>query len=339
MEAAALKAPPKWLEKIVLGLIPPCAREAVAGDLWETYVSPRQYAAEALRTVPLVVFSQMRRNLNLPVLLLQVSLVGFCLGDIAAFVILPVLMLRDAYQDAARPCPRRAMRTAILVALAALAVLQLTSFSMDMPIHSARPAGTSLLFAGLMLSPLLGLLRTGLILDGDRRRWIVAENQSAEELADRYRGFARRARWHNMLEGAALVVVAGFAFFTLPVTFAIVLTGLFLAAAFYLLLDGAPRALPRGCDFVSLRAAFQRELLRRQQLRRFLWWLWFTPVLAALYLQMVEGWLAAGKPMLTVFGGVAAALLCFLIDALNREYGGRVREQVGLLDRMRERLA
>ena len=32
MEAAAL-TPPPWLERIVLALIPPCAREAVAGDL------------------------------------------------------------------------------------------------------------------------------------------------------------------------------------------------------------------------------------------------------------------------------------------------------------------
>ncbi|MEY4965460.1 MAG: hypothetical protein RL274_1043 [Pseudomonadota bacterium] len=58
-----------------------------------------------------------------------------------------------------------------------------------------------------------------------------------------------------------------------------------------------------------------------------------------MYVQLVEGWLAAGKLILAVFGSVAALLLCFLIVALNREYGGRVREQVGLLDRMRERLA
>ena len=332
MEAAAL-TPPPWLEKIVLGLIPPCAREGIAGDLWETYVSPRQYAAEALRTVPLVVFSQMRRNLNLPVLLLQMSLAFFVLGDVAC-VLLPVLMLRDAYQAAARPCPRRAMRSAILVASAALAFLQVMSISTDMVIHSGRPAGTSLLFAGLMLSPLMGLFRTGLIMDGDRRRWIVAESQSAAELADSYWAFARRARWHNILEGAALVVIAGFACFTLPATFATLLTGLYLLVAFYLLLNGIPRTLPLACDFVSLRALFQRELVRRQQLRRFLWWLWFTPVLAAFQVQMT-----AAKPMLTVFASVAAALLCFLIAALNREYGGRVREQVGLLDRMRERLA
>ncbi len=334
MEAAALNAPPKWLEKIVLGLIPPCAREAVAGDLWETYVSPRQYAAEALRTVPLVVLSQMRRNLNIPTLLLQTALVCFCLGEAAALAALPVLMLRDAYQQAARPCPRRAMRTAILMASAALAFLQIMSISTDMIIHSGRPAGTSLLFAGLMLSPLMGLFRTGLILDGDRRVWIAAADPSAEELAASYRAFVLRARWHNILEGVALVAVAGFAFFALPAAFAITLTGLYLLVAFHLLLHGMPRILPVASDFVTLRALFRRELVRRQQLRRFLWWLWFTPVLAALYAQM-----APGKPMLAVFASVAAALLCFLIAAINREYGGRVQEQIGLLDRMRERLA
>lgn len=51
-----------------------------------------------------------------------------------------------------------------------------------------------------------------------------------------------------------------------------------------------------------------------------------------MYVQLVEIWLA-------VFGSVAAMLLYFLIAALNREYGGRVCEQVSLLNRMRERLA
>jgi hypothetical protein len=35
-------------------------------------------------------------------------------------------------------------------------------------------------------------------------------------------------------------------------------------------------------------------------------------------------------------GAIGAALLCFLVTALNREHGGRVQEQIGLLDRMRE---
>lgn len=58
-----------------------------------------------------------------------------------------------------------------------------------------------------------------------------------------------------------------------------------------------------------------------------------------MYVQLVEIWLTAGKLILAVFGNVAAMLLCFLIVALNREYGGRMCEQVSLLNRMREKLA
>jgi len=75
MEATRLSEPPDWLERIVLLAIPPAARESVAGDLWETYREPRQYAAEAFRTVPFVVASQVRRNLNLPAILLQGALI------------------------------------------------------------------------------------------------------------------------------------------------------------------------------------------------------------------------------------------------------------------------
>jgi hypothetical protein len=34
---------------------------------------------------------------------------------------------------------------------------------------------------------------------------------------------------------------------------------------------------------------------------------------------------------------VAVAVLCFLVTALNREHGGRAQEQIGQLDRIRER--
>lgn len=340
MEAAALNAPPPWLERIVLWLIPPAAREAVAGDLCETYTTPRQYAVEALRTVPLVALSQMRRNLNLPTLLLQGAMIHFCLGPIAAAASLPVLMLRDAYQPVTRPCPRRALRAAILVATATLVFLQAVSLTMGAAMHSGldRTAWMSLLFLGPMLSPLMGLLRAGLIVDGDQRTSLAAENFSPIELAEAYRGFAHRARWHNILEGAALLCAGGLACFFLRTGISAALTSLYLLTAFHLLLRGVPRPLSGRDDFISLRARFQGELMRRQRQRRFLWWLWFAPLLAMLNAR-TESQMAAGKPMLAVLAMVAAILLCFLVVALNREYGGRVQEQIGLLDRMREKLA
>lgn len=340
MEAAALNTPPVWLEKIVLGLIPPSARETVAGDLCETYVTPRQYAREALRTVPLVILSQMRRNLNLPALLLQTGLVYFCLGPIGASLALPVLLLNDTYQPINRPCPKRALRAAILIASAALVLLQAASLTMGAAIRADldRTTWMTLLFLGPMLSPLMGLLRAGLIVDGDHRTSLAASEMSAPELADAYQGFARRTRWHNMLEGAALLAAGGFAFIFLRDAVSAPLIALYVLAAGYLLLHGALRMPEPQADFVSLRAHFQAELTRRQRQRHFLWWLWFAPVVAAIYLKLVEGMLVDGKPMLAVLGSVAAILSSFLITALNREYGGRMQEQVGQLDRMRERL-
>jgi hypothetical protein len=341
MEAAALNAPPAWLERIVLGLIPPGAREAVAGDLCETYASPRQYAHETLRTVPLVILSQMRRNLNLPALLLQTGLVYFCLGPAAASLALPVLLLNDTYQPITRPCPRRALRAAILIASAALVFLQAASLTMGAAIRADLDRATwmSLLFLGPMLSPLMGLCRAGLIVDGDHRSSLAASEMSAPELEDAYRRFAGRTRWHNMLEGAALFAAGSFASVFLRDAVSIPLIALYLLAAVYLLLHGALRMPEPQADFVSLRAHFQSELTRRQRQRHFLWWLWFAPVLAALYLKLVEAMLANGKPMLAVLGSVAAILSCFLITALTREYSGRIQEQVGLLDRMREKMS
>lgn len=339
MEAAALNAPPPWLEKIVLGLIPPRARETVAGDLCETYTSPRQYAREALRTVPQVIVSQMRRNLNLPALILQTGLVYFCLGPAAASLALPILLLNDTYQPITRPCPKRALRAAILIASAALVFLQAASLTMGAAIRADldRTTWMTLLFLGPMLSPVMGLCRAGLIVDGDQRTPLAAGDMSAPELANVYRAFARRARWHNMVEGAALLAAGSFACVFLHDTVSIPLIALYLLAAFYLLLHGAPRMPGVQADFVSLRAHFQSELIQRQRQRHFLWWLWFAPALAALYLKLVEGMLANGKPILAVMGIVAAILSCFLITALTREYGGRIQEQVGSLDRMREK--
>jgi len=69
-----------------------------------------------------------------------------------------------------------------------------------------------------------------------------------------------------------------------------------------------------------------------------LWWLWFAPALIALNAGLIRASLAAGRPVAAVLGGVGALLLCFLVGALNREHGGRVQEQIGLLDRLRQKM-
>lgn len=333
---AALTEPPPWLERMVLLAIPPQARESVAGDLWETYQDPQRYAAEALRTVPLVILSQMRRNLNPPALMLQGALIFLYLGGPATLLLLPVLLLRDAYQPTERPCPRHAIREAIFLSSTAMVLLFLfMSVHPPFPVRAGVDPFTwlSLFLAALFLSPFLCLFRAGLIMQGDRRLPPAAGDMSKEALTGAYETFLRAAFCRNMLEGAALAFAAacGFFFAWNPL-----LIGLFVLAAIYLLLDGTPRV-SSACDFASIRALYQRELTRQERLRRFLRWLWFAPVVMALHTRLVAN--TAEDTLILLLNCVATAILCFLVAALNREYSGRVQEEIGSLDRMRERLA
>ena len=332
---ATLNEPPPWLEQMVLLAIPPAARESVAGDLWETYQSPHQYAAEALRTVPLVILSQMRRNLNPLAMMLQGALIFLCLGGPATLLFLPLLMLRDAYQPITRPTPRRAIREAVLLSSATMVLLFLfMSRHPPFPVRTWVDSFTwlSLFLAALFLSPFLCLFRAGLIMQGDRRKLLDADDVSKETLTSAYEAFLKGAFCRNILEGTALAfaAIAGFFF-----TWNVLLIGLFVLAAIYLLLDTRPST-AADCDFVSLRAQYQRGLLRQGQLRRFLRWLWFAPVLMALQARLAAPPADAEVMMIALLNGIAAAILCFLVAALNREYGGRIQEQIGSLDRMRE---
>jgi hypothetical protein len=334
MESTTL-SPPAWLERIVRIATPPLAREAVLGDLCETYVTPRQYARAALGILPFVIASQMRRYLNLPALLLQAALIHACFGTTAAVVCAPLLMLRDGFQPAARPSHRWALRQAVLVAFVGLAALQLT-FALVQQAWAGE-AGSVLVWlelfvAGPIFLPILCLLRTGLIVDSDRRAALAGENLSAEQLLAAIVDFNRRIRLRHLLEAMALGLTA------LVIRDHAMLAGCYAVAALYLAVDGLARTTPTG-DFVSLRAAFTRLLARQQQLRRFFWWLWLALPLLILQLRYIQAGLAHGHALHVILGAAGVTLLCFLAAALNREHGGRTQEQIGALEHMRERVA
>lgn len=335
MEAARLSEPPDWLERIVLLAIPPAARESVAGDLWETYCGPRQYAAEALRTVPFVVASQVRRNLNLPAILLQGVLIFIFLGGPVTLILLPILLLRSAYQRTSRPCPQHVFRETILLSSGVMALLFLI-MSLKAPVVRTgvdHATWFGLFLDALFLSPFLCLFRAGLILRGDRAKSVTAGELPREELARAYGKFLEADLRHNLLQAVALAFTAICGFF---LAWDARMIGLFVLASLYLLQNSAPHPSSR-LDFVSLRARYQHELARQQQLRRFLRWLWFTPVLVALHARLSNG-LEAGA-LAGFLDCVGVAILCFLVAALNREHGGRAQEQIGLLDRAREKIS
>jgi hypothetical protein len=338
MEAARLIAPPDWLERIVLLAIPPAAREEVAGDLWETYCSPRQYAVEALRTVPFVIASQVRRNLNLPTVLLQGVLIFIFLGGATTLVLLPALLLHSAYQDPARPSPQHVFRQTVLLSSGVMALLLLTmSVKSPFPVRAVADHATwlGLFLNALFLSPFLCLFRTALILWGDRAKSLAVQELPTHELERCYRDFVNASHRRNILHAVALALAAVCGFF---LAWNALATGLFVLVAFYLLQDCARRPASQ-LDFVALRALYQQELAHQQQLRRFLHWLWFSPLLVALHARLAVNGLEAGRPIAGFLDCVAVAILCFLVAALNREHGGRVQEQIGLLDRAREKIA
>ena len=185
----------------------------------------------------------------------------------------------------------------------------------------------------LFLSPFLCLFGAGLILQGDRAKSVAAGELPRDELVRAYGKFLEANLRHNLLQAVALAFAAVCGFFlawNAPVI------GLFVLASLYLLQNSAPRPSSQ-LDFGSLRARYQHELARQQQLRRFLRWLWFTPVLVALHARLAINGLEG--PIAGFLDCVGVAILCFLVAALNREHGGRVQEQIGLLDRAREKIS
>jgi len=135
-------APPKLMEAVVGLLLPPACREHVLGDLHERYTSPRQYVADALRVVPLVIASRIRRTTDPDVFLMEALGLyvafsgaaflldrGFLLGQsgllrlaIPAAVVLAVSTLAAAYADPRKRSPLQPIREAALgVAFAFLA--------------------------------------------------------------------------------------------------------------------------------------------------------------------------------------------------------------------------
>jgi hypothetical protein len=324
--------PPERLERLVLALIPPCARETVAGDLCETYRNPRQYLREALCTVPHLIASQARRNLNLPLLLLQVTLVWWLLGAAAAVLVVPVALLQEAWRPLGRPGAVRAIRETMAVALLAMVVVQHMSFDNHLmrQMGLGHTAWTSLYFFGFMVAPLLCFLRTGLIVSGDRMP--APRMQTLDALAQDYHGFARRIRRRNLIEACALMVAEAFLIVLrgqpiLIVTFAL--------ASIWLMVPGMALPAPAGADFASLSVHYRQELDRQQQQRRFLSWLWFMPPFLLLHEQAIH----RDHPIPAVMATATLLLLSFLVGALNREQVGRTQEDIGALERLREAAA
>jgi hypothetical protein len=355
----ALKSPPPLLERLVLSLIPPAARETVAGDLCELYRSPSHYVASAAAVLPFVVASQIRRNLNLPVLFVQGAIVFLCCEGIlnsgrdpatlshaaaltAAF--LSIFLIVGAYRSDGPPAAKRAILEAIAVSASVMTYAFLVISGLRASHHLVTHQIGYTLFSWLILPfgmPVLSGLRAAMIVAREKREHNLAGEMSPRELVLQYAHFESRSGRRNRTDIgfllAAAAALAGFQLHFAPPfgAFASGIVIVYLVAAAYLSLHGAPRKLPPNADFLSLRTTYRQELARQHQLRSFILWLWPAPVLFIFYGSTPGAFMLASMPM--VYATIAAVFLSFLVAAANRERDGHVQELTGLLCRMRER--
>jgi hypothetical protein len=346
MEDGAVSAPPPALEWAVECLLPAPAREAVIGDLREVYRSPRHYIREALRTVPRIVLGHAWRNANPLLLGLNGFLIWLCLaglnqnghalsrGNLARIAIagLFVLILSQGYHGPGRPTARRAILEAI-GADSLILTLCLWNFGLKYERMGSRDYPLELAMLGLLplVLPVLGLLRTCLVLQSDKQQERLAKCDSLA-LADDHRAFLDGVRWINLGEGLALFAVA----VALPVVAGagLWLPAIFAATALYLLSQCLMGAAPGDADEASLRRHYRRQLQLRQQLRHFLAWLWAAPFLMAACRCLIWPGCENGRPILVAFGSAAMVSICFLVRAVNSEATGLARERMARLERL-----
>ncbi len=160
-----------WAEASVAILIPPACREEVLGDLWERSATPGRFIADAVRTVPLVIVSRIRRVSD-PALLAMYAIAlylaffavawynvrgllyqpqGLWLLAIPCAVELMALVLEDAYANPSRASAVWWFRGPML-ALAAAFALQAAMW--------AAGAGLVLPFVVLFRGGAVGLVLT-----------------------------------------------------------------------------------------------------------------------------------------------------------------------------------
>jgi len=324
MEAAALTG---LGERAAERLIPPTMREAVLGDLRESCTGSGQYVREIMKVVPFVIVSQAARHLNVPVLMLQTAMIYYCWGGWAAALLLPVFMLREAYQPLSRPDPQVALRVALLLAFSGLPLFIVTAVWIKDHV--------AVLIMVAPLSLVLCAFRTCVIVSMDRLDMVFPQAFSLAELAAVRVGFLARLRWRRRIEATALSLTALCWPALIGNALGISLTAVYLAAALYLLGGNISESPVSACDFISLRRHYVEEVSGAQQLSRFLCWLWVVPAL-----MLVAGGIVPGVAPGQIIGhAILVLLLCFGAGAINREGSGKVQQEISQLSRMRERAA
>jgi hypothetical protein len=345
--------PPALIDAAIRLLTPPACREHVLGDLWERYSSPRQYVADALRTLPYVVASQIRRTADPLWLLMQIVPVFVAFGGLrpaldgtgpsgwarAAAPTLSVtlaLVLRDAYRNSARLSSRRALAMDSVVAMVCALLSQVA-------VAVVRPdlalAGWGLAGGSVASGVLLFFLRNARPPQTVFQLPIGADGRLApDDLVRDIQKFEQRIRQRNRVEmSAGILVTFAFGAFLLrgPGLTLRVASGLAIAGAlfitWYIRTKGAVRPIPTDVAQTVSMAAYRRELERQRDLLRTVTWWYLLPLLPGMA-TMTIGHALGGAHLASAMSVLGLFLVVALLTRqLNHQVASKLQHKIDAL--------
>ena len=277
--------PPEMISKLVYALVPPANREHVLGDLNERNASTGQYLLEALRALPFLILSRLRRTTH-PLGLLLVGSFLYWAGVwgnqqsswvaalIPTLLTLVVLALRDVYRGAYEKWVRVAAVDIVLAASCVLlsqAVLFLAAPQWQLTRVTQAvgfPLGFAILFAMRLQTP------TGFYQPPTFARSLSRQELRAE--ITRYEATIRRAVRVEIVACIAVAVIFFGMMWAAPTVNRIGGAIIVLAALFiwrFLYRYGRVRPIPESLGFADSIEAYKADLERRRRMSKsYIWW-------------------------------------------------------------------
>ena len=339
--------PPALIDAAVRLLVPVPCREHVIGDLWERYRSPRSFVLDALRTIPFVVISQVRRTSTLNAVVIQLfvlsvsGMVGAGLRRAAAPTIAAIvtLILRDAYK---RHVSMSARQVLVDVGIAIGAMIVCESIvaaawpSLLLPWRAMAGAvvGFVMLFLLRLQNPGLGTYVRRLGADGP----LTVETLTSEVRTFERTG--RRAVRIEMFAGMSLAVM-----FVVPMLLApnwIMRLGWVFGSAYGLYVAAimrsrAPTAMPEGLDFDATATFYSHQLERRVSSLETMW-RWYilpgAPAMVCIAIGAASLLAQRGRPIYPALAVVVIGVVVALVlHSGSRSAARKLRSRIERLHR------
>ena len=357
------EAPPRKLEAVVALLVPPARREEVLGDLCERYTNPRQYVTDAIRTVPLVVASQIRRTTDLGVMFLEAFALyfSFFVGTlrltgaallpeqlrvlsllIPTGVALVALRFVDAYSNGRRRSTMKLiLGTTIAVAVAFLSEAALSLARLDIAI-----ASSALFRGGAFAVTLLSMLRAAFPSDASARALRTAtaagdgQATSLETIRRNSAEFEARIHRRNLREytaaGVVLVIFSARLVTThiagARVGFAFIIAGT-LYIVYQLHTRGSAKSVPAGASFAGHVDFYRQELERQRDLLRHIWSWYLGPLMPGMVVLMLGAGIAHPRPQ-TLIGAAFVGAIFLVVARLNHTGAQELQRKIDELNQI-----